>query len=67
MNTETQIRRAFEQGKTLTVLTALEAFSTYELKRYVYLLKKAGMNIVDRWKKNDNTNKHYKEYWLKAA
>lgn len=62
MNTETQIKQAFERGEKLTVIKALQKYSTYELKHYVMLLRKTGMQITDEWKSNDR--KRWKVYWL---
>jgi hypothetical protein len=58
----TKIRSLFEAGEKLTVITCYKKVSTFELKHYVMLLRKAGMAITDKWASNDR--KRWKVYWL---
>lgn len=62
MSTKNQIKAAFEEGERLTVRSTYRSYGTFELKHYVMLLRKAGMQIVDEWKSNDR--KRWKVYWL---
>lgn len=62
MSDQAKIQKAFERGERLTVLDTFHRYSTFELKRYVYKLTKAGMNIVNEWQSNGV--KRWKVYWL---
>lgn len=63
----TAIKGLLEKGIKLTVMSCFEAVSTYELKHYVYLLKKHySMNILSSWV-TGNDGKRFKEYWLKKS
>ncbi len=57
-----RIKELFEAGEKLTVITTYKKVSTFELKHYVMILRKAGLQIVDEWKSNDR--KRWKVYWL---
>lgn len=61
-NTETAIKQALEAGERLTVVDAFKRYNTLELKHFIYLLRKSGMAIHDKWMSNDR--KRWKVYWL---
>ncbi len=61
MDIKEQIKNGFEAGKTLTVLDALNQFRTIELRKYVSMLRKEGLNIQDRWVSKNG--KRFKEYF----
>jgi len=61
MDIKEQIKNGLEAGKTLTVLDALNQFRTIELRKYVSMLRKEGLNIQDRWVSKNG--KRFKEYF----
>ncbi len=57
-----KVKQCFENGLKLTVLTAIELCSTIDLRKYVSMLRKDGMNIQSDWVQKGN--KSYKVYYL---
>jgi len=43
------IENHFKAGKELTVLDAVKLFKTIDLRKFVSILRKRGMNITDEW------------------
>lgn len=43
------IENYFKSGKELTVLDAVKLFKTIDLRKYISILKRKGMNIVGTW------------------
>lgn len=66
-STKTQqqhIREYLEAGHAITPLEALEMFGCLRLGAQIFALKKKGMPIEMRLKKDENTGKHYAVYFL---
>lgn len=57
------IRKLLLGGSKLTVLSVLKLLRTIELRHYIAILRKEGMNIKDEWKTSES-GKRYKIYWL---
>lgn len=49
-------------GKRLTVLDGLKMYSTIDLRKYISLIKKDGINIESKW--ISKNGKHFKEYFI---
>jgi len=59
-----KVRSAFNSGLKLTVLSAISIASTIDLRKYVSMLKKEGMNIIAEPTENGN-KKRFNTYYLK--
>lgn len=59
-----KVRSAFNNGLRLTVLSAISIASTIDLRKYVSMLKKEGMNIISEPTSNGK-NKRFNTYYLK--
>lgn len=59
-----KVRNALNSGLRLTVLSAISICSTVDLRKYVSMLRKEGLNIQNEWVQKGN--KSYKVYWLKS-
>jgi len=59
-----KVRAAFNSGLKLTVLSAISIASTIDLRKYVSVLKKEGMNIIAEPTENGN-KKRFNTYYLK--
>lgn len=57
-----KVRQALNQGLRLTVLTAISICDTVDLRKYVSMLKREGMNIQSEWVQKGN--KSFKKYFL---
>ena len=57
-----QIKELFKKRQRLSVKTTWRKVKTTELRYYVSLLKKEGLNILSEWV-NRGGNR-FKEYWL---
>lgn len=60
---ENQIAAMLKAGKKLTVISALKEVHTLELRKFVSILKRKGMDIKSKWVTAPN-GKHFKEYSL---
>lgn len=58
-----RVREALKSGIRLTVLTAI-SLGTIDLRKYVSMLKKEGMNIISEPTQNGN-KKRFNTYYLK--
>lgn len=58
-----KIASLFNDGKKLTVISALKEVGTLELRHFVAELKKQGMDIRSNWMTASN-GKRFKQYWL---
>ena len=65
-NTKIQaILEFLENGGIVTDMKAVEICQSYRLSAIIYELRHTrGLNIQDRWVKNESTGNRYKEYWL---
>ena len=59
-----KVRQAFNNGLKLTVLSAISIASTIDLRKYVSMLKKEGMDIISEPTQNGN-KKRFNTYYLK--
>lgn len=54
-----------QNGGRVTDKIAIDICQSYRLSSIIYELRHTrGLNIQDRWLKNENTGNRYKEYWL---
>ena len=58
-----KVRQAFNNGLRLTVLSAISIASTIDLRKYVSMLRKEGMDIVGEPTTNGN-KKRFNTYFL---
>lgn len=65
LTTKDQLRNWLNAGNSITVLDATTILKTVDLRQYITQLRREGLNIVDEWQRNNNTNKRFKKYWLK--
>lgn len=63
-STKDKIKEMFLSGQTLTSCGAAEAYQTSDLRKYVTMLTRSGMDIVSQWV-TSSTGKRYKEYCLR--
>jgi hypothetical protein len=59
-----KVRQALNNGMRLTVLSAISIASTIDLRKYVSMLRKEGMNIIGEPTQNGN-KKRFNTYYLK--
>lgn len=56
-----RVKSALESGLKLTVLTAISICETVDLRKYISILKKDGMDIKSEWIQKGS--KSFKRYW----
>lgn len=63
-STKDKIKEMFLAGHIMTSCDAAGEFVTADLRKYVSMLKREGLDIIGEWMKSEN-GKHFKKYWLK--
>lgn len=61
-----KVRDAFNSGLKLTVLSAIKIASTIDLRKYVSMLKREGLDIVAEPTFNGN-KKRFNTYYLRVV
>ena len=51
-------------GKPINQALAIKLNWCTRLSAYIFIFKKRGMNIVDKWEVNPKTKRRYKNYYL---
>lgn len=68
MDNKTKIKKVLEyleSGNRITDVKAAEIAQSYRLSSIIYCLRHDyGLNVQDRWIRNEETGSRYKEYWL---
>lgn len=59
-----RIKQAFIAGRKLTTYTGNKIGHTVDFRKIVSTLRGEGMNIVDRWERNETDNRRFKVYRL---
>lgn len=63
-STQDKIKEMFLAGQIMTSCGTAGEFITADLRKYVSLLRRSGLDIMAEWVKSEN-GKHFKRYWLK--
>lgn len=63
MTTKDTIKNMFLSGHVLTSCGTAQSFISADLRKYVTLLRREGLNITDQWVTSDR-GKRFKKYFI---
>lgn len=63
-STKEIIKDILLSGTVLTSCGTAEKYITADFRKYVSILRREGLNIVDEWTQSEG-GKHFKKYWIK--